>query len=609
MYLHITSGLRLFLLSPFASAILLPPTPEGLATVPSSLFPGVSISYKQTQICETTPDVKGFSGYVNLPPNLIPGQNYPVHSFFWFFEARSSHTENAPLSLWLQGGPGSPSVAAALGENGPCSVLSDSKRTMLNPWSWNNDVNMLYLDQPTQVGFSYDSLINGTINEPHSPFTVTPKNLSIADFSQDTLTVVPGTFASQNVASTANTSLIAARASWYFLQTWIQEFPEYKPKNNRLSLWGESYGGHYVPTLAGYIASQNDLIATENVTTAAIPLHIDVVGLVNACIDNSIQTPLYPVFAYKNTYGLQAINHTEYQNALAAVPHCLNLTDTCRKLAEGLDPEGWGNNEKVNQACETAYKFCFGPTLQPFLSKGHDLFDFTQLAPDSFPPKFAAGYLNSREVQLALGVPLNFTGLSTAVAQAFVETGDFIRGGNLKVLGDLLNSGVRVALVYGDRDYQCNWLGGEQISLAIQSSSSASFRAAGYASISTNDSFVGGVVRQHGNLSFSRVFDAGHQVPYYQPETAYRIFSRAMTGADIATGQILTEANYSTAGPSSSFCIKNTVPQPPKPLCYTWDVLETCTTSQAALLANGTAIVRDFIMVGYVLPNGTEVIY
>lgn len=54
-------------------------------------------------------------------------------------------------------------------------------------------------------------------------------------------------------------------------------------------------------------------------------------------------------------------------------------------------------------------------------------------------------------------------------------------------------------------------LGGEQISLAIQSSSSASFRAAGYASISTNDSYVGGVVRQHGNLSFSRVFDAGHQ--------------------------------------------------------------------------------------------------
>lgn len=123
--------------------------------------------------------------------------------------------------------------------------------------------------------------------------------------------------------------------------------------------------------MAGYIASQNKLIATKNVTTtAAIPLYIDVVGLVNACIDNSIQTPLYPVFAYDNTYGLRVINNTEYQDALAAVPQCLNLTDICRNLAEELDPEGWGNNKTVNQACETAYKFCFGPTLQPFNSKG-----------------------------------------------------------------------------------------------------------------------------------------------------------------------------------------------------------------------------------------------
>lgn len=47
MYLDIPSGLGLFLLSPLALAILLPPTPEGLTTIPSNLFPGVSISYKQ----------------------------------------------------------------------------------------------------------------------------------------------------------------------------------------------------------------------------------------------------------------------------------------------------------------------------------------------------------------------------------------------------------------------------------------------------------------------------------------------------------------------------------------------------------------------------------
>lgn len=126
-----------------------------------------------------------------------------------------------------------------------------------------------------------------------------------------------------------------------------------------------------MPTLAGYITTQNDVIATENAsTTAVIPLHIDVIGLVNACIDNSVQTPLYPVFAYNNTYGLQVINNTEYQDALAAVPQCLYLTDACRCLANELDPEGWGNNKRVNQACETAYNFCFGPILQPFNSKG-----------------------------------------------------------------------------------------------------------------------------------------------------------------------------------------------------------------------------------------------
>jgi hypothetical protein len=76
---------------------------------------------------------------------------------------------------------------------------------------------------------------------------------------------------------------------------------------------------------------------------------------------------------------------------------------------------------------------------------------------------------------------------------------------------------VTVSLLLAVKKYHANkipsisGLGGEQISLAIQSSSSTGFRASGYASISTNDSYIGGVVRQHGNLSFSRVFDAGHQ--------------------------------------------------------------------------------------------------
>lgn len=74
----------------------------------------------------------------------------------------------------------------------------------------------------------------------------------------------------------------------------------------------------------------------------------------------------------------------------------------------------------------------------------------------------------------------------------------------------LLNNGVQVTFIYGDRDYRCPWLGMEKLSLAANWTGANAFRDAGYADIHTNGSYKGGVVRQHGSLSFSRVFQAGH---------------------------------------------------------------------------------------------------
>lgn len=86
-----------------------PRQPEGVTTLQSKFHPGVSISYKKSDICETTPGVNAYAGYVHLPPNALneshEANGYPINTFFWFFEARKDPA-NAPLAIWLNGGPG-----------------------------------------------------------------------------------------------------------------------------------------------------------------------------------------------------------------------------------------------------------------------------------------------------------------------------------------------------------------------------------------------------------------------------------------------------------------------------------------------------------------------
>lgn len=80
----------------------LPAEPNDIKTI---LTPsGVQVRYKEpgkAGVCETTPGVNSYSGYVDLAPD--------AHTFFWFFEARHQPAE-APITLWLNGGPGSDSL-------------------------------------------------------------------------------------------------------------------------------------------------------------------------------------------------------------------------------------------------------------------------------------------------------------------------------------------------------------------------------------------------------------------------------------------------------------------------------------------------------------------
>ncbi|KAL4883328.1 Alpha/Beta hydrolase protein [Aspergillus karnatakaensis] len=584
-----------------------PPSPEGLKIIHSKHQEGVTISYKEPGICETTPGVKSYSGYVHLPPGTLNDlgldQQYPINTFFWFFESRHDPV-NAPLSIWMNGGPGSSSMIGLMQENGPCRVNIDSNSTELNPWSWNNHVNMLYIDQPNQVGFSYDVPTNGTYDQLTGIRDVS----GFSEVPDQNNTFYVGTFPSLNASTSANTTENAARALWHFAQTWFSEFPAYKPHDDRVSIWTESYGGRYGPSFTAFFQEQNEKIANGSLTTPGEShyIHLDTLGIINGCVDLLVQAPSYPEMAYNNTYSIEAINQTVFEQAMDAWSRpggCKDQITRCRRLASEGDPQMYGNNRTVNEACREADSFCGNNVEGPYiLFSGRGYYDISHFDPDPFPPPYYLGYLSQHWVQDALGVPINFTESVDSVYTGFSSTGDYPRSdvrGYLEDLAYVLDSGIKVALVYGDRDYACPWNGGEEVSLQVDYSDSDKFRAAGYAPLHTNASYVGGSVRQHGNFSFTRVFQAGHEVPAYQPETAYEIFQRAMFNKDIATGKISTAKNgtYSTTGPSSTFNLTNTVPDSPAPTCYILSLGAYCTEEQIASVADGTALIKDYILV------------
>lgn len=349
-----------------------------------------------------------------------------------------------------------------LQENGPCIINDDSNSTTLNPWSWNNEVNMLYIDQPNQVGFSYDIPTNGTTDE----FEVTIQDFSEGVPEQNN-TFYVGTFPSQNPNNTANGTTNAARSLWHFAQTWFQEFPAYKPNNSAISIFTESYGGRYGPAFAAFFEEQNERIANESISDEGeeFIIHLDTLGIINGCIDLLIQEPSYPEFAYNNTYGIEAINQTLYQQALDNFNRpetgCRALILECQALANEGDPNATGNNATVNQACSAANVYCGNEVEAQYINEsGRNYYDIAAIDPTPFPPNYYLGFLAQNYVQAALGVPINYTQSTNGVYEAFNSIGDYartdIRGGQIQDLAYLLDNGVKVSLQYGDRDYACN---------------------------------------------------------------------------------------------------------------------------------------------------------
>ncbi|KAI9075402.1 hypothetical protein K1719_042652 [Acacia pycnantha] len=154
-----------------------------------------------------------YGGYVTV--DKIAGRAF----YYYFVEAQQSHhTHKLPLLLWLNGGPGCSSLAyGAMQELGPFRVNSDGKTLQTNKYSWNHAANVLFVESPAGVGFSYSN--------------------KTSDYDN-------------------NGDRKTASDNYVFLRNWLERFAEYK--DSELYIAGESYAGHYVPQLAHTILHHNN---------------------------------------------------------------------------------------------------------------------------------------------------------------------------------------------------------------------------------------------------------------------------------------------------------------------------------------------------------------
>ncbi|KAB1222167.1 Serine carboxypeptidase-like 43 [Morella rubra] len=145
-----------------------------------------------------------FSGFITIDKKQ-------QRALFYYFVEAERDPASKPLVLWLNGGPGCSSFGAgAFIEHGPFKTTGDN--LVKNEYSWNKEANILYLESPAGVGFSYSA------------------NQSFYNHVNDEMT---------------------ARDSLVFLQLWFAKFPEYQKRDFFIA--GESYAGHYVPQLAQLI--------------------------------------------------------------------------------------------------------------------------------------------------------------------------------------------------------------------------------------------------------------------------------------------------------------------------------------------------------------------
>ncbi|CAL5428873.1 unnamed protein product [Camellia sinensis] len=436
---------------------------------------------------------KQFSGYI------VTDAEHGRALFYYFVEADSPHPLLLPLTLWLNGGPGCSSLGfGAFMEHGPFQPRSDGV-LLKNKYSWNLESNMLYVESPIGVGFSYSNTSSDYI--------------------------------SWNDTQTAQDNL-------QFIINWFKEFPSYRDSD--LYLTGESYAGHYIPQLAALLLDYNK---QPNIK----PVKLKAIALGNPLLDIEISVNdaefLWShgvisdeMLMLKNT----VCNESKY--LLEFIHH--NLSKECANVFQRMKEEMGSDTDTSDLLLPT----CLLPSVTQFAPKGvhNELLAkvaSTTIVGDPCLSDRVFIYLNKPQVQEALQantthLPYSWSFCSGPVSQAYQRENFAIN--ILPLLSRLLRDQIPVLLYSGDQDSKipltqtriiANMLA-RQLKLVTFGRYSPwydNMQVAGW-----SQSF--GVSRKGGNvtyLTFATVRGAAHEVPFTSPSQALTLFRAFLQGSPL----------------------------------------------------------------------------
>ncbi|KAJ3532250.1 hypothetical protein NM688_g7451 [Phlebia brevispora] len=362
-------------------------------------FPAHQVRVKKSNFCDPTVNV--YTGYLDVDYGA-------KHMFFYFFESRRD-PQNDDVMMWINGGPGCSSATGLLMELGPCSIDMNNvstNGTIWNPYSWNNEANIFFLDQPVGVGFSY------------------------ADYGE-----------------TVETTEDAARNVHAFIAIFFETFDQFAGKPIHLS--GESYGGRYLPAFGSYIYDQNQIAKAAGRHT---------INLKSILIGNGI-TDISTLYAgrYAIECGTAALEvpFQTISNCVRmrrALPRCeAAMQRSCIDMFDAID-------------CRAAVAFCDAELSTNYHASGRNVYDISKMClGDSLcylEQSAIADYLNGPDIRKLLGVeiPGNFTGCSRDVGTNFNAHLDKYAVPSQYYVAGLLERGVPILIYAGTYDWQCNWV-------------------------------------------------------------------------------------------------------------------------------------------------------